>query len=112
FHISSFASKSVAAHGFFIDFPLLLMNPARFFGLIPAAGIGARMGSALPKQYIQIADQPMLMHALAAFTRTPLIAHTFVVVSADDGYIDGALAASTWTAHAELSVLRVGGATR
>ncbi|GGC03865.1 2-C-methyl-D-erythritol 4-phosphate cytidylyltransferase [Oxalicibacterium flavum] len=88
------------------------MTPARYFGLIPAAGIGARMGSAIPKQYVNIAGQPMLVHALAAFAQTPMIAHTFVVVSPDDGYVDGALAASALAGRVDLSVLRVGGATR
>lgn len=88
------------------------MSSARYFGLVPAAGIGARMGAALPKQYAQIAGKPMLMHVLETFVTTPAIAHTFVVVSPEDGYIDGTLATSVLQGHPGLSVLRVGGATR
>ncbi|GGI16294.1 2-C-methyl-D-erythritol 4-phosphate cytidylyltransferase [Oxalicibacterium faecigallinarum] len=88
------------------------MTSARYFGLIPAAGIGARMGAAIPKQYAELAGKPMLMHVLETFTQTPLIAHTFVVVSPEDGYIDGTLATAGMQDHAGLSVLRVGGATR
>jgi len=88
------------------------MTSARYFGLIPAAGIGARMGAAVPKQYADIAGKPMLMHVLDTFAEANAITHTFVVVSPDDGYIDGTLAASHLQAHAGLSILRVGGATR
>lgn len=88
------------------------MTSARYFGLIPAAGIGARMGSAIPKQYAEIGGKPMLMHVLDTFVHASVIAHTFVVVSPDDGYIDGTLAASALHDHSGMSVLRVGGATR
>ncbi|WP_293779184.1 2-C-methyl-D-erythritol 4-phosphate cytidylyltransferase [uncultured Oxalicibacterium sp.] len=88
------------------------MSSARYFGLVPAAGIGARMGAAIPKQYANIAGKPMLMHVLDTFVMTPAIVHTFVVVSPEDGYIDSTLAASSLHGRGELSVLRVGGATR
>ena len=63
-------------------------NSVRYFALIPAAGVGARMQAGSPKQYLPIAGKPMLRHALDAFIASPLIAHTYVVVSADDGVID------------------------
>ena len=83
------------------------MNQApRYFALIPAAGVGARMGAGSPKQYIKIGGKPMLRHTLDAFLSSDLIAHTFVVVSPDDPYID-AIAPS----HG-VTVLRCGGASR
>jgi len=83
------------------------MNQApRYFALIPAAGVGARMGAGSPKQYIKIGGKPMLRHTLDAFLSSDLIAHTFVVVSPDDPYID-AVAPS----HG-VTVLRCGGASR
>ena len=78
----------------------------RYFALIPAAGVGARMGAGSPKQYIKIGGKPMLRHTLDAFLSSDLIAHTFVVVSPDDPYID-AVAPS----HG-VTVLRCGGASR
>lgn len=78
----------------------------RYVALIPAAGVGSRMGAATPKQYIKIAGQPMLRRTIDAFLSCDRIAHTFVVVSAEDGYIDGILPAGGVT------VLRCGGATR
>lgn len=85
-------------------------NSVRYFALIPAAGVGARMQAGSPKQYLPIAGKPMLRHALDAFMASPLIAHTYVVVSADDGVID--LVVQEHGAGAGVSVLRCGGATR
>lgn len=79
----------------------------QYVALIPAAGVGARMQADGPKQYLPIAGKAMLAHTIAAFGGSAHIAHTFVVVSADDGQIDGVA-----TASPRLSVLRCGGATR
>src|SRR5437762_1404190 len=78
----------------------------RYFALIPAAGIGARMAAATPKQYLPINGVPMLQHTLDAFHNSELITHTYVVVSADDGYIDAI------TPERGVTILRCGGATR
>jgi 2-C-methyl-D-erythritol 4-phosphate cytidylyltransferase len=81
-------------------------QPPRYFALIPAAGVGARMAADGPKQYLTVGGKPMLRHALDAFLASPLIAHTYVVVSPDDGQIAAVLPAGGVTA------LRCGGATR
>lgn len=78
----------------------------RYFALIPAAGVGARMAASGPKQYLKIGGKPMLRHAIDAFLFSELIAHTYVVVSADDPFIDGIV-----PSHG-VTVLRCGGATR
>lgn len=88
------------------------MNPSRHFALIPAAGVGARMGAACPKQYLPLAGKPMLMHALDTFAASPLIEHTFIVVSPDDGYITALLASAGRHLESRVSVLFNGGATR
>ena len=81
-------------------------STARYFALIPAAGVGARMAADGPKQYLPIAGQPMLRHTLQAFLGSALVAHTYVVVSAADGQIDAIVPGPGVT------VLRCGGATR
>jgi 2-C-methyl-D-erythritol 4-phosphate cytidylyltransferase len=86
-------------------------HQARNFALIPAAGIGARVGGNIPKQYLPLAGKPMLQYALDTFAAGAAIAHTFLVVSADDGYIDDFLATQPQLAG-KLTVLRCGGATR
>ena len=78
----------------------------RYFALIPAAGVGARMAASGPKQYLKIGGKPMLRHAIDAFLFSELIAHTYVVVSPDDPVID-----SIVPSHG-VTVLRCGGATR
>ncbi len=79
-----------------------------YFALIPAAGVGARMAAAGPKQYLPLAGRPMLRHTLQAFLDSPLVTHTYVVVSPGDGYIDAVVA----DCGARVTVLRCGGATR
>jgi 2-C-methyl-D-erythritol 4-phosphate cytidylyltransferase len=83
-----------------------MTQASRYFALIPAAGVGARMGAGSPKQYIRIGGKPMLRHTLDAFLSSDLIAHTFVVVSPDDPTIDSV------TPNHGVTVLRCGGASR
>ena len=82
-------------------------SQARCMALIPAAGVGARMGAQCPKQYMEIAGQPVIAHTVSAFLATPQISHVFIVVSPEDAYIDDLQLSS-----ARVTVLRCGGATR
>ncbi|HYE40904.1 MAG TPA: 2-C-methyl-D-erythritol 4-phosphate cytidylyltransferase, partial [Ramlibacter sp.] len=84
----------------------MTQHTPRYVALIPAAGVGSRMGAPTPKQYMEIAGQPMLRRTIGAFLACDRIAHTFVVVSENDGYIDAVVPAGGVT------VLRCGGATR
>lgn len=77
-----------------------------YFALIPAAGVGARMAAGGPKQYMPLCGKPMLRHTVEAFLSSDRIAHTYVVVSPDDGVIDSVLP------EGAVSVLRCGGASR
>ncbi|MBC3930550.1 2-C-methyl-D-erythritol 4-phosphate cytidylyltransferase [Undibacterium curvum] len=78
-----------------------------YIALIPAAGVGARMGSNIPKQYLQLGAASLLQHTVNAFLDFSPVSHIYVVVSPEDAYVDQALAA-----HDKLTVLRCGGATR
>lgn len=80
---------------------------SRYIALIPAAGVGARMAANGPKQYLALGGKPMLRHTVDAFLASALIAHTYVVVSADDPHIDAVLPAQDG-----VTVLRCGGASR
>ncbi len=79
-----------------------------YFALLPAAGVGARMGGQRPKQYLDIAGQPMIRHAIQAFERHPAIARVYVVIAPDDGYWDS----YDWRDLAKLRLLRQGGESR
>lgn len=82
-------------------------HASRYIALIPAAGVGARMAANGPKQYMALGGMPMLRHTVDAFLSSQLVAHTYVVVSADDPHIDTVLPASD-----RVTVLRCGGASR
>ncbi len=83
--------------------------PERYFALIPAAGSGSRMGSELPKQYLELAAAPMLQHAVRALCIHPQIERVFVVLAAEDAHF----ARYDWTPFdAKLRRLYCGGATR
>ncbi len=80
-----------------------------FYALVPAAGSGSRMGSALPKQYLELAGKPMIYHALAALCGCPEITSVFVVLAPDDTRFHG----YDWSAFGDkLQPLYCGGATR
>jgi len=87
------------------------MIPPRHFALIPAAGVGARMGADHPKQYLPLAGKAMLLHALETFAQHPLVDHSFVVVSAEDPYID-ALITKEQQLKGKITILRHGGQSR
>jgi 2-C-methyl-D-erythritol 4-phosphate cytidylyltransferase len=60
--------------------------PEKFksYALIPAAGSGARMGAAQPKQYVEIAGRPLLYYALRSLALHPAIEQVFVVLAQGD----------------------------
>ncbi|MFZ2540990.1 MAG: 2-C-methyl-D-erythritol 4-phosphate cytidylyltransferase [Gallionella sp.] len=57
---------------------------SEFHALVPAAGFGVRMGHELPKQYLPLAGQPMIAHALNTLCASTEIATVFVVLAPDD----------------------------
>jgi 2-C-methyl-D-erythritol 4-phosphate cytidylyltransferase len=61
---------------------------ARYWAIIPAAGVGRRMRSDIPKQYLPLADRTVLEHTLHRIALHPLIAEIVVVISDDDTYWD------------------------
>ncbi|MFZ6744535.1 2-C-methyl-D-erythritol 4-phosphate cytidylyltransferase [Undibacterium sp. JH2W] len=84
-----------------------LIDTPRYVALIPAAGVGSRMGATTPKQYMRIGSKSVLQHTVDAFLSFSKIQHTYVLVSPDDAYADEYLAKAE-----NLSVLRCGGASR
>lgn len=59
---------------------------ARFWLVIPAAGIGARMAADRPKQYLQVAGRSILEHTLQRFLDHPALRGVVVSLAADDPY--------------------------
>ncbi|MFZ6732136.1 2-C-methyl-D-erythritol 4-phosphate cytidylyltransferase [Undibacterium sp. Ji42W] len=96
--------KQLQEHHFEVE---KVANTPRYIALIPAAGVGSRMGSTTPKQYMRIGSKSVLQHTVDAFLGFSNIQHTYVVVSRDDAYVDECLAKAK-----NLSVLRCGGISR
>jgi 2-C-methyl-D-erythritol 4-phosphate cytidylyltransferase len=72
-------------------------NP-QFFALIPCGGSGSRAGATLPKQYQNIAGQPMVAHTLAAFAAVPRIDETLCVIAPDDTLFAQHVGSTQWVA--------------
>jgi 2-C-methyl-D-erythritol 4-phosphate cytidylyltransferase len=54
--------------------------------IIPAAGIGNRMESALPKQYIPVLGKPMISHSVQTFFDCPRIASIHLALNPEDEF--------------------------
>ena len=52
--------------------------------LVPAAGMGRRMGRAVAKQFLPLGDKPMLAHTLLAFQRSTDVDEIIPILSEDD----------------------------
>lgn len=76
----------------------------RCHALLPCAGTGSRAGTAVPKQYQPVAGLPMVLHTLAAFSASPRIEQTVLVVAPDDRFLS--------VDQPDLLLARCGGATR
>ena len=61
----------------------------RYWGLVPAAGVGRRMGGVVPKQYQSLNGKLVIEHAIARLLDYPLIARVYVALSREDRYWDG-----------------------
>ena len=56
----------------------------RFWAVVPAAGIGARMGGERPKQYLPLRGRPVIAHTLARLCNHARISGVVVALAADD----------------------------
>lgn len=52
--------------------------------IVPAGGSGRRMGADVPKQYLSLAGQPILIHTLRALHDSPAIDEIFLVAPPED----------------------------
>jgi len=58
----------------------------QFWAVIPAAGIGRRMRSDIPKQYLPLAGRSVLAHSLRRISLHPAVVEIVVVLAKDDPY--------------------------
>lgn len=64
-------------------------SPARLWAVVPAAGIGRRMGGDIPKQYLRLGARTVLEHTLAALAGIDRLAAIVVALAGDDSYWPG-----------------------
>ena len=56
------------------------------WAVLPAAGIGRRMGSKIPKQYLTINSEPLLLHSLRRLSSVSSIKKIVVVIHPEDAH--------------------------
>lgn len=61
------------------------MKPA-YWAVVPAAGVGKRMGAEVPKQYLDVAGKPVLQHTLERLLSIDCLDGIYVALGAEDGY--------------------------
>lgn len=61
------------------------MNPS-FWAVVPAAGVGKRMGTEVPKQYLEVAGKAVLQHTLERLLTLDCLAGINVALGPEDGY--------------------------
>ncbi len=63
------------------------MIKTKFWGIVPAAGVGKRMNTNCPKQYLSLSEtQTIIEHTLTRLCDTLIFEKIVVAISVDDGY--------------------------
>ena len=57
-----------------------------FWGVVPAAGVGKRMGADVPKQYLPVNGKPVLQHTLERLLSVETLSAVAVALGKEDGY--------------------------
>lgn len=60
----------------------------RFWAVVPAAGVGSRMGGEIPKQYLDLLGRCVIDHTLERLLSHPLIEAVYIALTQTDGYWD------------------------
>jgi 2-C-methyl-D-erythritol 4-phosphate cytidylyltransferase len=62
--------------------------------LVPAAGLGSRLGGETPKQYLELAGKPLIAHTLKSLTEVDLILGIVIGLANDDRWWNPGIVAS------------------
>lgn len=60
------------------------MRKKRCTAVVLAAGSGSRMGSSVPKQFLELGGRPLICHALEAVQRSAILDDCILVTGAAD----------------------------
>ncbi len=58
----------------------------RYFAIVPAAGAGRRMGTQVPKQYLELAGKPVLQRVLESLLEVARLEQVVVALNPEDPY--------------------------
>jgi len=64
----------------------MMMKSPNYWAVVPAAGVGKRMGGTVPKQYLELNGKPVLQHTLERLAIVPAFTAIVVALSAEDHY--------------------------
>ena len=78
--------------------------------VVPAGGLGTRLGHRTPKQFLALGGAPILVETLRHFVRHPLV--DFIVVAAPGSHLDRTRRLLDRVARRTSATVVVGGATR
>ena len=87
----------------------VMCNDKCNLAIVFAGGSGVRMGSATPKQFLELDGKPVLAHTLELFERHPRIDGIYLVASAE--YVDAANALAERFGISKLRGVTAGGAS-
>lgn len=60
------------------------MTDLPLFAIVPAAGVGSRMGADMPKQYLPLVDQTVIEHTLSKLLQVSAVQKIIVCLAAED----------------------------
>ncbi|MFW2441036.1 MAG: 2-C-methyl-D-erythritol 4-phosphate cytidylyltransferase [Arenicellales bacterium] len=72
------------------------MKGEKFWAVVPAAGVGRRMGGNIPKQYLELAGEAVLVRTMKRLASCPGLSGLFLGVSANDLYWQGMDFSASW----------------
>jgi len=64
-----------------------MKREARCWGVIPAAGVGARMAAAVPKQHLEVGGKSLLQHSLDALLAIAAVESVVVALGVNDSRV-------------------------
>ena len=85
---------------------------AIFHIIIPAAGFGSRMDSAIPKQYLDLLGEPVISHTLRVFLECAQVSTVHLILSPEDTLYKTLDCTKFNTLHPKLHIHYCGGDTR
>lgn len=86
-HSSSICSRLAASNSSSASADSVTLPDGSVSVVLLAGGVGKRMGAAIPKQYLELKDQPIATYSLATFASMPQVGEIVIVCDPSWRYI-------------------------